>query len=182
MIGLPISLAKKAQARATLAALMIYLVFNNYIHAILTLWPSTFGVYLSQGVANVAGVKEITRIPSLDTSIIGAVMISGIVIWIHNRFYDLQLPEMLGIFQRLVFVVIIRFFVMIPIAFVVAFVWPYVQQRIQSLQEFIAQSCYIGVYLFHFLESVLIPTILHHFIYTPFQFGPAAVNGGLKSY
>ncbi|MQL54088.1 PTS alpha-glucoside transporter subunit IIBC, partial [Desulfofundulus thermobenzoicus] len=81
VIGLPISLAKKAQARATLAALMIYLVFNNYIHAILTLWPSTFGVDLSQGVENVAGVKEIAGIPTLDTSIIGAVMISGIVIW-----------------------------------------------------------------------------------------------------
>lgn len=178
VIGLPISLAKKAQARATLAALMIYLVFNNYIHAILTLWPSTFGVDLSQGVENVAGVKEIAGIPTLDTSIIGAVMISGIVIWIHNRFYDQKLPEMLGIFQGLVFVVIIGFFVMIPIAFIVAFVWPYVQQGIQSLQGFMAQSGYIGVWLFHFLERVLIPTGLHHFIYTPFEFGPAAVNGG----
>ncbi|QNH48254.1 alpha-glucoside-specific PTS transporter subunit IIBC [Bacillus sp. JNUCC-24] len=182
VIGLPISLAKKAQARATLAALMIYLVFNNYIHAILTLWPSTFGVDLSQGVENVAGVKEIAGIPTLDTSIIGAVMISGIVIWIHNRFYDQKLPEMLGIFQGLVFVVIIGFFVMIPIAFIVAFVWPYVQQGIQSLQGFMAQSGYIGVWLFHFLERVLIPTGLHHFIYTPFEFGPAAVNGGLKPY
>ena len=85
MIDCPSHL-RKAQARATLAALMIYLVFNNYIHAILTLWPSTFGVDLSQGVENVAGVKEIAGIPTLDTSIIGAVMISGIVIWIHNRF------------------------------------------------------------------------------------------------
>ncbi|MFP3422987.1 PTS transporter subunit EIIC, partial [Bacillus sp. SIMBA_161] len=81
----------------------------------------------SQGVENVAGVKDIASIPTLDTSIIGAVMISGIVIWIHNRFYDQKLPEMLGIFQGLGFVVIIGFFVMIPIAFIVAFVWPYVQ-------------------------------------------------------
>ncbi|GIN14762.1 PTS alpha-glucoside transporter subunit IIBC [Shouchella clausii] len=182
VIGLPISLAKKAQARATLAALMVYLVFNNFINAILTLWPSTFGVDLSQGVENITGVKEIAGIPTLDTNIIGAIVISGIVIWIHNRFYDQKLPEMLGIFQGLVFVVIIGFFVMIPFAFLVAFVWPYVQQGIGSLQGFISQAGYIGVWLFHFLERVLIPTGLHHFIYTPFEFGPAAVNEGLKPY
>ncbi|GIN05911.1 PTS alpha-glucoside transporter subunit IIBC [Shouchella clausii] len=182
VIGLPISLAKKAQARATLAALMVYLVFNNFINAILTLWPSTFGVDLSQGVENITGVKEIAGIPTLDTNIIGAIVISAIVIWIHNRFYDQMLPEMLGIFQGLVFVVIIGFFVMIPFAFLVAFVWPYVQQGIGSLQGFISQAGYVGVWLFHFLERVLIPTGLHHFIYTPFEFGPAAVNEGLKPY
>ncbi|BAD66113.1 PTS system, glucose/maltose/N-acetylglucosamine-specific enzyme II, BC component [Shouchella clausii KSM-K16] len=182
VIGLPISLAKKAQARATLAALMVYLVFNNFINAILTLWPSTFGVDLSQGVENITGVKEIAGIPTLDTNIIGAIVISAVVIWIHNRFYDQKLPEMLGIFQGLVFVVIIGFFVMIPFAFLVAFVWPYVQQGIGSLQGFISQAGYVGVWLFHFLERVLIPTGLHHFIYTPFEFGPAAVNEGLKPY
>ncbi|WP_368901043.1 alpha-glucoside-specific PTS transporter subunit IIBC [Oceanobacillus oncorhynchi] len=182
VIGLPISLAKKAQARATLAALMVYLVFNNYINAILTLWPSTFGVDLSQGVENLTGVKEIAGIPTLDTNIIGAIAISGIVIWIHNRFYDKKLPDMLGIFQGLVFVTIIGFFVMIPFALLIAFVWPYVQQGIGSLQGFITQAGYIGVWLFHFLERVLIPTGLHHFIYTPFEYGPAAVNEGLKPY
>ena len=75
VIGLPISLAKKAQARATLAALMIYLVFNNYINTILTLWPETFGVDLSQGVENLTGVKEIAGIATLDTNIIGAIFI-----------------------------------------------------------------------------------------------------------
>ncbi|UUI03044.1 alpha-glucoside-specific PTS transporter subunit IIBC [Oceanobacillus jeddahense] len=182
VIGLPISLAKKAQARATLAALMVYLVFNNYINAILTLWPSTFGVDLSQGVENLTGVKEIAGIPTLDTNIIGAIIISSIVIWIHNRFYDKKLPEMLGIFQGLVFVVIIGFFVMIPLAFLVAFVWPYVQQGIGSLQVFMTHSGYVGVWLFHFLERVLIPTGLHHFIYTPFGYGPAIVDEGLKAY
>src|SRR5699024_2933123 len=177
VIGLPISLAKKAQGRATLAALMIYLVFNNYINAILTIWPNTFGVDLSKGVENLTGVKEIAGIPTLDTSIIGA-----IVIWIHNRFYDKKLPEMVGIFQGLPFVVIIGFFVMIPLAFIVCTVWPTVQDGIASLQGVMVKSGFVGVWLFHFLERILIPTGLHHFIYTPFEYGPAVVDGGLKPY
>lgn len=182
VIGLPISLAKKAQARATLAALMIYLVFNNYINAILTLWPETFGVDLTQDIENLQGVKEIAGIATLDTNIVGAILISAIVIWIHNRFYDTKLPEVLGIFQGLSFVVIIGFFAMIPLAFMIAFIWPYVQGGISSLQGIMLQSGYIGVWVFHFLERVLIPTGLHHFIYTPFEFGPAAVDEGLKPY
>jgi PTS system arbutin-like IIC component len=182
VVGLPISLAKKAAAQATLAALMVYLVFNNYINALLTLWPGTFGVDLSEGVENLTGVKEIAGIATLDTNVIGAIIISSIVIWIHNRFYDKKLPEMLGIFQGLAFVVIIGFFVMIPVALITAFIWPYVQSGIGSLQTIMTSSGYIGVWLFHFLERVLIPTGLHHFVNIPFEFGPAAVSEGLRTH
>src|SRR5699024_11040082 len=41
---------------------------------------------------------------------------------------------------------------------------------------------YIGVWLFHFLERILIPTGLHHFIYTPFEYGPAVIDEGAKPY
>lgn len=161
---------------------MVYLVFNNFINAILTLWPNTFGVDLSQGAENLTGVKEIAGITTLDTNVIGAIVISSIVIWIHNRFYSKKLPEMLGIFQGLAFVVIIGFFVMIPFAFLVAFVWPYVQQGIGSLQGIMTSAGYLGVWLYHFLERVLIPTGLHHFVNIPFEFGPAAVSEGLRVY
>lgn len=93
-----------------------------------------------------------------------------------------KLPEMVGIFQGLPYVVIIGFFVMIPIAFIVCAVWPTIQTGIASLQGVMLHSGFVGVWLFHFLERILIPTGLHHFIYTPFEYGPAVVNGGLKPY
>lgn len=79
---------------------------------------------------------------------------------------------MVGIFQGLPYVVIIGFFVMIPIAFIVCAVWPTVQAGIGSLQGVMLKSGFVGVWLFHFLERILIPTGLHHFIYTPFEYGP----------
>nr|WP_309137916.1 PTS transporter subunit EIIC [Aeromonas salmonicida] len=36
--------------------------------------------------------------------------------------------------------------------------------------------------VYTFLERILIPTGLHHFIYGPFIFGPAAVEGGIQLY
>ncbi|MGX0702450.1 alpha-glucoside-specific phosphotransferase system IIBC component [Staphylococcus capitis] len=88
---------------------------------------------------------------------------------------------MLGVFQGLTFVVTISFFVMLPIAAITCVVWPTIQHGIASIQHFIIASGYVGVWLYHFLERVLIPTGLHHFIYAPIEVGPVVVNRGLKA-
>ena len=181
VVGLPLSLAKKAPGHAALAALMGYLMFNTFINAILTQWPHTFGANLKKGVENTTGLKSIAGIETLDTNILGAIIISGIITWIHNRYYSKRLPEMLGVFQGLTFVVTISFFVMLPVAAITCVVWPTIQHGIASIQYFIVASGYIGVWLYHFLERVLIPTGLHHFIYAPIEVGPVVVNHGLKA-
>ncbi|WP_154835210.1 alpha-glucoside-specific PTS transporter subunit IIBC [Staphylococcus pasteuri] len=181
VVGLPLSLAKKAPGHAALAALMGYLMFNTFINAILTQWPHTFGANLEKGVENVTGLKAIAGIETLDTNILGGIIISGIITWIHNRYYSKRLPEMLGVFQGLTFVVTISFFVMLPVAAITCVVWPTIQNGIASIQHFIIGSGYVGVWLYHFLERVLIPTGLHHFIYAPIEVGPVVVNHGLKA-
>lgn len=117
VVGLPISLAKKYTARATMEALVIYIAFNYFVNAILTLWPNSFAVDLSQGTAVGSGLTSIAGIITLDTGMIGALLISGVVVYLHNRFYEKELPEMLTIFSGSVFVTMIAFFVMIPLAF-----------------------------------------------------------------
>ena len=84
-------------------------MFNTFINAILTQWPHTFGANLEKGVENVTGLKAIAGIETLDTNILGGIIISAIITWIHNRYYSKRLPEMLGVFQGLTFVVTISF-------------------------------------------------------------------------
>lgn len=50
------------------------------------------------------------------------------------------------------------------------------------MQTFLANAGIFGVWLYTFLERILIPTGLHHFIYTPFVFGPAVVENGITKY
>jgi phosphotransferase system glucose/maltose/N-acetylglucosamine-specific IIC component len=52
---------------------------------------------------------------------------------------------------------------------------------IESLQAFLRSAGALGVWVYIFLERILIPTGLHHFVYGPFIFGPAVVEGGLRS-
>ncbi|MBP9478908.1 MAG: PTS transporter subunit EIIC [Sebaldella sp.] len=181
-VGLPIGLAKKAHARACLETLVSYLTFNYFLSAILTLWGGRFGVDMTQEVGGMSGLTDIAGIKTLDTSIIGAIAISAIIIAIHNRYFDTKLPDFLGIFQGSSFVVIIAFFAMIPCALLTALIWPPIQEGIASMQGFLISSQLFGVWLYTFLERILIPTGLHHFIYGPFIFGPAVVEGGIAKY
>src|SRR5699024_8410490 len=100
----------------------------------------------------------------------------------HNRYYDKKLPESLGIFQGSPFVIMISFFCMIPMALLTSWGWPIVQGWIGSLQTFFASSSYVGVWLFYFLERILISIRLSHFIYTQFYYAPALVDEVIKSF
>ena len=180
--GLPIGLAKQAQGRACLAVLISFLTWNYFINAMGMTWGHFFGVDFSAEPTAGSGLAMIAGIKTLDTSIIGAIIISGLVTAIHNRFFDKPLPVFLGIFQGTSFVVILAFFVMIPCAWLTLLGWPKVQMGIESLQAFLRTAGALGVWVYTFLERILIPTGLHHFVYGPFIFGPAAVEGGIQVY
>lgn len=182
VIGLPIGLANKASARAALASFVVYMTWNNFIAGILGIWGTNFGVDYSQSVGGISGLKEIGGVKTLDTNLIGALAIAGLTVWIHNRYFEKKLPEWLGVFQGTSMVVIIGFFTTLILAFLTVWIWPPIQDLISQAQGFMAGSGSIGVGLYVFLERILIPTGLHHFIYQPFEYGPAVVEGGLVPY
>lgn len=181
-VGLPIGLANQAQGRACLTVLVSFLTWNYFINAMGMTWGSYFGVDFTQDAIAGSGLTMMAGIKTLDTSIIGAIIISGIVTGIHNRFFEKQLPIFLGIFQGTSYVVIIAFLVMIPCAWLTLLGWPKVQMGIESLQAFLRSAGALGVWVYTFLERILIPTGLHHFVYGPFIFGPAAVEGGIQMF
>ena len=182
VVALPMGLASKSHARACVEALLIFLTFNYFLSGMLMFWGANFGVDFSAEVGGTSGLTMLAGIKTLDTNILSAVMIASIVTWIHNRYFDVRLPDYLGIFQGSVLVVMISFFVMLPVAFLTMWLWPNVQQGIASTQILMVNSGNFGVWLYTFLEKFLLPTGLHHFIYGPFQYGPAVVDGGVTKY
>jgi alpha-glucoside PTS system EIICB component len=182
VIGLPIGLAKKQNARACLEAVVTYLTFNYFLAAILKYWGPSFGVDINAAVGNSSGLTMIAGIKTLDTGMIGALVIAGIVVYIHDKYFDTNMPEVLGIFRGSSFVVIIGFFLMIPLAILCAFAWPKVQIGMRSMQGFFLATGSVGIWIYSFLEKILIPTGLHHFVYSPFVYDNAIVQGGTAVY
>lgn len=181
VVGLPIGLAKKQQARCCMEALVLYLTFQYFLSTILSQWGGTFGVDFAAETGGTSGLTMIASIKTLDMGMIGALMISCIVVFLHNKFFDTELPEWLGTFSGSSFVVIVGFFALLPVAFASAAIWPIVQDGMRAFQGFVAGAGSIGVWVFIFMERILIPFGLHHLMYFPFFYDSVIINGGVYS-
>ena len=181
-IAVPIGFAKKEPARCAMESFVIYMLFNYFISAILTLHGSAFGVDYSQSAGPGTGLAMIANVKTLDMGMLGAIFIACCTAYLHNHFYDTNIPDWLGIFKGPAFVVAVGFAVMIPMALIFCCVWPMVQHAIEQFQFFLKTSGIVGVWAYTFSEKILLPAGLHHFIYLPFMFGPAVVDGGIQAY
>lgn len=181
VIGLPLGLANKAKERASLEAFVIYMTFNNFVNQILQMFGKNFGVNINS-TSETSGLKIIAGVKTLDTGVIGAILIAAIVVWLHNRYFSVKLPDWLGVFQGSAFVAMLGFFLMLPIALLFVWIWPMFQHGILQMQYFMVKSGNFGVFTYIFLEKALLPLGLHHFIYAPFQYGPAVIEGGTTLY
>ena len=182
VIGLPIGLARKENARACMESFLIYIIFSYFMNAMLTLWGPMFGVDFMQEPVPGSGLTTVANIKVMDTGMIGAIIIASLSVYLHGKLFDINVPEYLGLFKGSSLVVVAGFFLMLPIAFIFCWIWPVFQAGIESLQGFLTSSGVFGVWLYTFLERILIPTGLHHFVYMPFIYGPAIVNDGIQVY
>ena len=96
------------------------------------------------------------------------IALAGIAIYLHNKFYDKELPDYLGVFKGSAFVVMIGFFVMIPVAILIALVWPHVQSALLGLQGFFKASGAVGLFTYNSYRSccchsVFITLSMHRF-------------------
>jgi len=93
-----------------MVVMVSYLTFNYFVGAMGGFWGGFFNVDFSQPIGGTSGLTEIAGIKTIDTGIFGAIIISGLVTWIHNRTFEKQLPSYLGIFQGASYVAMISFF------------------------------------------------------------------------
>ncbi len=178
-VGLPIALAKSASGRAVLATLVSYITFDYVIGGILQFWGADLGVNYAAGER---GLTEVGGILTLDTNLLGAIVVAGLSVWVHNSNFERKLPDWASVFNGTPLVVIISFPIMVALAVVTCFVWPTIQGGINGLQTFLVNAGSFGVWAFTLLERLLIPTGLHHFVYGPVFYGPVAVDGGTVAY
>lgn len=179
---IPIGFSKMAPERCLLATFICYLSYNYFINSILGFWGPSFGVDFTQDAGGTSGLALIAGIKTLDTSILGGIIVGLIMTMVHNRFFETKLPDYLGVFQGTSFVHIVGFGCMLILAFLTCLIWPKIQALVNSLQGFLASSGGLGVFIYTFLERILIPTGLHPFIYAPFIYGPAVIPEGIEPF
>ncbi|MGG1400909.1 N-acetylglucosamine-specific PTS transporter subunit IIBC [Bacillus salipaludis] len=107
---------------------------------------------------------------NINMGVLGGILAGIIAGLLYNRFRDVKLPEWLGFFSGRRFVPIITSVAMVVLAGIAGFVWPPIQDGINSLGNWIIGLGAIGSGLFGFLNRLLIPLGLHHVLNSLFWF------------
>ena len=170
-IGVAIGMARQEKEVAALAAAVSFLVMHSSISAMISL---TGGVenLLEGSTATVLGIT------SLQMGAFGGIIVGLGVAALHNRFYKIQLPQVLSFFGGTRFVPIISTLVFALVGILMFFVWQPIQEGINALGMVVYSSGYFGTFLFGMIKRLLIPFGLHHVFYLPFW--QTAVGGTME--
>ncbi len=149
-VGLCVGLAKRDKGTAALAGVVGYLVMN-----------ATIAVMLS--IFNPDG-------NAIDTGAIGAIAVGCVTVYLHNRYHNIQLPQVLGFFGGSRFVPIVTSFASIFIGMIFFLIWPPFQNMLISCGGYIASAGAIGTFFYGFLMRLCGAVGLHHMIYPMFWY------------
>lgn len=158
-IGVAIGMAKKEKEVAALAGAIAFFIMHASISAMI----ENFGAPAMDGAtATICGIN------SLQMGVFGGIIVGLGVASLHNRFYKIELPQVLSFFGGTRFVPIVSAIVYLLVGIGMYFVWPVIQSGIYALGGLVLRSGYAGTWLYGFIERALIPFGLHHVFYLPF--------------
>ena len=171
-MGVAVGMAKQEKEVAAIAAAISFFIMHATIGAMIL----DFGAPdLSGATASVVGIN------SLQMGVFGGIIVGLGVAALHNKYYKIQLPQVLSFFSGTRFVPIISAAVYLLVGIAMYYIWPVVQVGINALGGFVLASGYAGTLLYGFIERALIPFGLHHVFYIPFwqtAVGGTAMVGG----
>lgn len=169
-VGIAAALAKKNKQQAAIIGLMSYFMYLTAGNVTLTQLgmlaePDPMVGLYGTGQSTVFGIQTV------DMGVFGGILLGLVCGWVYNRTCEKQFKGIITQIysgNRWSFTCMVVFSILF--GFGSCFFWPPVQSVISALTDLIATSGNFGLFLYGFLERFLIPTGLHHLIYTPFQF------------
>lgn len=170
-MGVAIGMARREKEVAALAAAVAFFIMHASISAMITINGGTENL-LAGASASVVGIT------SLQMGVFGGIIVGLGVAALHNRFYQIELPQVLSFFGGTRFVPIISALVYTLVGILMYYIWPPIQGVIYSVGNVVLNSGYVGTWIYGIMERALIPFGLHHVFYLPFW--QTAVGGTME--
>lgn len=160
-MGVAIGMARKEKEVAALSGAVAYIIMNTAIQAMIN---------AAGGVEAMPANSTTTMlgITTLQMGVFGGIVVGLGVAALHNKFYKIELPQVLAFFGGTRFVPIISSIVYLVVGIAMFYIWPVVQNGIAALGALVLASGYAGTFIYGLLERALIPFGLHHVFYMPF--------------
>lgn len=160
-MGVAIGMAKKEKEVAALSAAIAFFIMHASIGAMISNHGGPEAM-LEGATASVVGIT------SLQMGVFGGIIVGLGVAALHNRFYKIELPQVLSFFGGTRFVPIVSGLTYTVVGILMFFIWPVIQQGIYAIGGVVLQSGYAGTWVYGLMERALIPFGLHHVFYLPF--------------
>ena len=160
-MGVAIGMAKKEKEVAALAAAIAFFIMHASISAMITIHGGTEQL-LNGATTSVCGIT------SLQMGVFGGIIVGLGVAALHNKYYKIELPQVLSFFGGTRFVPIVCALVYTVVGIVMYFIWPVIQNGIYAVGDVVLNSGYAGTWVYGLMERLLIPFGLHHVFYLPF--------------
>ena len=172
-VGTAVGLAKQDKGTAALASVFGFLIMNQVISVLLGMGATPLGTLVSGDVPSQYAqyVTTTLGIFTLNMSVFGGIITGIVTSTLHNKYYNIQLPAVIGFFSGSRFVPIVVSLAMAVVGALLAYIWPFVQDAIAVIALFVKNAGPIGTFLYGLIERALIPFGLHHIFYTPFWYG-----------
>ena len=160
-MGVAIGMARKEKEVAALSGAVAYIIMNTAIQAMIN---------AAGGVDAMPANSTTTMlgITTLQMGVFGGIVVGLGVAALHNKFYKIELPQVLAFFGGTRFVPIVSSIVYLVVGIAMFYIWPVVQSGIAALGALVLASGYAGTFIYGLLERALIPFGLHHVFYMPF--------------
>ncbi len=175
-MGVAIGMAKKEKEVAALAGALAFFIMHSAIGAMISV-TDVADTLPSGSITSVVGIE------SLQMGVFGGIIVGLGVAALHNRFYKIQLPQVLSFFGGTRFVPIISAVVYLIVGVIMFYIWPIIQEGIYAIGDVVRGSGYAGTLIYGIMERALIPFGLHHVFYIPFWQtsvgGTAMIDGAL---
>ncbi len=195
-VGVAIGMAKLNKETAALSAVIGFLLMHTVIGVVLGLQNITpenttvkalidANISATEAAGLAAMYAKELGIFTLQTGVLGGIIVGLISAWITNRFSQVTLPDYLAFFSgsRLVPVLTMVFF--LPVGLIIPFIWPTVFKLVVYAGEIFSSMGYIGTFFYGFTMRILNVFGLHHAIYPLFWYtelgGTLEVNGQMVS-
>ncbi len=166
-VGISYGLAKDKKTEVALVAVMCFIMFLGANHS----W-----LEFTQGIAEKingeyygTGQTQLLGFVVVDMGVFLGIILGCTIARVHNKVSTIDLPGALSMYGGAKLTLIAMTPVIIIYAIAFTWIWPWMTHGITALTGFMKNAGVAGVFVYGFFEKFLIPTGLHHFVWSPFQ-------------
>ncbi len=154
-VALPFALVDEDKEYAAFAGFVGYLSFLTGMGMLVDNFPNIAAMFPGNGLTTVLGISTV------NAGMLGGILVGILTSVLHKKFHTVKFPMAFSFFQGVRFVPIISVFSFMILGNLFPFVWVFISRGINGLATILNQMGVFGLWLYGFVERLLIPTGLH---------------------